>query len=140
MTEQTEHFAFSFMRLFYTAGSIVVAPLLLYLFQIWSLPPTVFHYLVFAIAFALAVRFWLKNWQVPQLTIEADRFTCEGETFLFRDIELMKPSVRSLKLVIATEDDRRVRNISLQWAGRGDVRRIKQILSDRLNAQRELVA
>ncbi|MDH3760911.1 MAG: hypothetical protein OEU50_07980 [Gammaproteobacteria bacterium] len=122
-------------RLVHMAINIAIAPALLYLLGAWAWPPTLPHYIVFAITFAMALQYARQRWKLPRLVLDESGLTC-GRFYPADNIYKAESSIRSVTLTLLTDGRVKTKVISLGWASREDCQAIQQLLAARF--QREV--
>ena len=119
-------------RLVHVALNIALAPVLLYLFGIWSLPPTLPHYITFAITGLIGHRYARRRWSTPRLVLDDDGLHC-GEFYPAESIQRVDRVMRAMKLRVLVDGAVQDRVISLGWASNADFKVIVALLHDRFN-------
>ena len=117
------------------AANILFAPILLYLVGVWPWPPTVPHYIVFAITLLMAVHYLRRRWHTARLVLDEKGLFC-GRFYPAENIYRADATLRSVQLTLFTEGKVKQKVISLGWASREDYKAIVQLLSERY--QREV--
>ena len=117
-------------RVLHMALNIAIAPILLYLLGAWKWPPVLPHYIVFGIAFLIAVNYSRQRWNAPRLILNADGLSC-GQFFAADNIYKAEPSLRSVTLTILADGKVKTKVVSLGWASREDCQIIQQLLAAR---------
>lgn len=131
MSESREIFYYSRSRLSYVAVSFMLTPCLLYIFKVWTLPPTLLHGLAFLAATIAGICFVVYQWSRPKLILEDDHIRC-GETYPFKDIAAIRPHVGVIKLIMTTDKGHDVKTLNMQWAGRSQFKNILETISSRM--------
>ena len=106
-------------RLIHMGVNIWLAPVLLYLVGIWPWPPSLVHVAVFVITGVFAVRFVRQRWDRPRLVISDEGITF-GVLYARDAIRRVQPVLRSLKLILVTDEGMSEKVISLGWASNED--------------------
>ena len=129
--EQPIQFYSSKPRLVHMALNIALAPALLYLVGIWPWPPTLAHYITFAITGLIAMRYARQRWRQPRLIIDGRGLTC-GEFYPWESIRQVQTVMRAFKLTLM-QDDGQVRQkvLNLGWASNDDFKTIVRIITER---------
>lgn len=122
-------------RLIHMALNIGLSPVLLYLLGAWAWPPSLPHYIVFAITALIALQYGRSRWAAPRLVLDNDGLYC-GAFYPADKIHKAEGSLRSVSLTILQDGKVKKKVISLGWASREDYRAIVQLLSQRF--QREV--
>ena len=135
--EQPIQFFSSKPRLVHMAINIGLAPVLLYLVGIWPWPPTLPHYITFAITGLIAMRYARQRWHRPRLIIDERGLTC-GEFYPWESIRHIQTVMRAFKLTLM-QDDGKVRQkvLNLGWASNDDFKTIVRIISERFQYHSE---
>ena len=118
------------LRLFHIALNIAVAPLLLYLFKIWSWPPTLIHLVVFGITAALSMRFFRVRAGKPRLVFDDAGIHCET-SYAAENIRGVKPAIGALKIRIEEAGAADDQVINLWWASKADLQAITTLATAR---------
>ena len=121
-------------RVLHMALNIAIAPILLYLLGAWSWPPVLPHFIVFGIAFLIAVNYSRQRWNAPRLLLNADGLSC-GQFYATDNIYKAEPSLRSVTLTILADGKVKTKVVSLGWASREDCRIIQQLLAERFRRE-----
>jgi hypothetical protein len=118
-------------RLVHMAANIALAPVLLYLVGIWPWPPTMPHYITFAITGLIAMRYARQRWHQPRMIINDEGVYC-GDFYSWESIRHMQTVMRAVKLTLM-KDDGTVKNkvLNLGWASNSDFKIIVQLLGER---------
>ena len=119
-------------RLVHVALNIALAPALLYLVGLWSLPPSLPHYVTFAITGLIAHRYARQRWSRPRLVLDEDGLHC-GAFYPADSIQRVDTVMRALKLQVLVDGAVSERVIGLGWASNDDFKRIVQLLAERFN-------
>ena len=119
-------------RLVHVALNIALAPVLLYLVGLWSLPPTLPHYVTFAITGLIAHRYARQRWSQPRLVLDEDGLHCGG-FYPADSIQRVDTVMRALKLQVLVDGAVSEKVIGLGWASNDDFKRIVQLLTARFN-------
>lgn len=136
MTQENEYrFYWSKYHLVHMAVNIALAPALLYLLGFWAWPPVLPHIIVFVITLLLALRYVHKRWHLPRLILNDEGLTCD-KFYPAETIYQAQPSLRSINLLMFSDNEFRRREINLSWASKVDREAIQQLLAERF--QREL--
>jgi len=122
-------------RIVHMALNIAIAPLLLYLVGAWTWPPSLPHYIVFAIAGLMALQYARRRWSIPRLVLDESGLTCD-KFYPADNIYKAEPSLRSVTLTLLSDGAVKTRVVSLGWASREDCRAIQLLLAERF--QREV--
>ena len=122
-------------RLIHMATNILFAPILLYLLGVWAWPPTLPHYIVFAITLLMAVHYLRQRWHTPRLVLDEKGLFC-GSFYPAENIYRADATLRSVQLTLLKDGKVKQKTVSLGWASREDYKAIVQLLSDRY--QREV--
>ena len=122
-------------RLIHMAANILFAPILLYLLGVWAWPPTLPHYIVFAITLLMAVHYLRQRWHTPRLVLDEKGLFC-GSFYPAENIYRADATLRSVQLTLLKDGKVKQKIISLGWASKEDYKAIVQLLSDRY--QREV--
>ncbi|MCP4336107.1 MAG: hypothetical protein GY785_25975 [Gammaproteobacteria bacterium] len=131
MNTETRHaFYASKPRILHMALNITLAPILLYLLGVWSWPPLLPHYIVFAITALMALHYARRYWSTPRLILDEAGLHC-GDFYATDDIYKAKPAIRSVVLTILRDGKVKDKVISLGWSSRVDYRIIVQLLEER---------
>jgi hypothetical protein len=132
MSEQAPvQFYSSKPRLVHMAANIALAPVLLYLVGIWPWPPTMPHYITFAITGLIAMRYARQRWHQPRLIINHEGIYC-GNFYSWEAIRNMQTVMRAVKLTLMQEDGTvREKVLNLGWASNSDFKTIVQVLGER---------
>ncbi|MGD2172295.1 MAG: hypothetical protein PVI79_03835 [Gammaproteobacteria bacterium] len=134
---QTIRFYSSKPRLIHMAVNIALAPALLYLVGFWPWPPTLPHFITFAITGLIAMRYARARWRQPRLVIDDRGLTC-GEFYPWESIRHLQTVMRAFKLTLM-QDDGQVRQkvLNLGWASNDDFKTIVRLLTERFEQQAE---
>ena len=116
------------------AANIWAAPVLLYLIGVWTLPPTLPHYITFFITGLIAMRYIKQRWGSPRMVFDSEGFYC-GEYFPAESIQKVDPVMRALKLSLIKDGESKEKVISLGWASNDDLKRIIKLADERFNAR-----
>jgi hypothetical protein len=122
-------------RILHMALNIALAPVLLYLLGAWSWPPSLPHYIVFAITALMALHYSRRHWTTPRLVLDDSGLTC-GKFYPNDNIYKATPAIRSIVLTVLQDGKVKEKVVSLGWSSREDYRTIVQLLSERF--QREV--
>jgi hypothetical protein len=122
-------------RLIHMSANILFAPILLYLLGVWAWPPTLPHYIVFAITLLMAVHYLRQRWHTPRLVLDEKGLFC-GAFYSAENIYRADATLRSVQLTVLKDGKVKQKIISLGWASREDYKAIVQLLSERF--QREV--
>lgn len=122
-------------RLVHMALNIAFAPVLLYLAGLWTLPPVLPHYIVFAITALMAVQFTRQRWYAPRLVLDDKGLFC-GKFYPIDNIYRAEAVFRAVKLTVLADGKVSEKIVSLGWSSRDDYKKIAQLLSERF--QREV--
>ncbi len=133
--EAAQVFYASKPRILHVAFNIAIAPILLYLVGLWSWPPLLQHYIVFAITFMLAAQYAARRWRAPRLVLDDKGLFC-GKFYPIDTIYRAEGSFRAVTLTVLSEGKVREKIISLGWASREDYSKIIALLTERF--QREV--
>ena len=117
-------------RILHMAANIAFAPILLYLLGAWSWPPSLPHYIVFAITALMALHYARRHWSTPRLVLDETGLQC-GDFYAADDIYKADAAIRSVVLTVLRDGKVKEKIISLGWASRDDYRTIVQLLGDR---------
>ena len=117
------------------ATNILFSPILLYLLGVWSWPPTVPHYIVFAITLLMAVHYLRQRWHTPRLVLDEKGLFCD-HFYPAENIYRADATLRSVQLTLLKDGKVKQKIVSLGWASREDYKAIVQLLSERY--QREV--
>ena len=132
MTEQQPAIFYSSKpRLVHIGLNIALAPGLLYLFGLWSLPPTLPHYIMFFITGLIAHRFVRQRWDRPRLIID-DTHIDFGEQIPIESIDRVERFMRALKVQYSVEGTAQEKVIGLSWASNADFRSIVALVDQRI--------
>ena len=131
---QTIQFYSSKPRLIHMAANIALAPILLYLVGIWPWPPTLPHYITFAITGLIAMRYARQRWHQPRLVIDAQGLRC-GEFYPWESIRNVETVMRAFKLTLLEDGKVRQKVLNLGWASNDDFKAIVQLLGERFQQQ-----
>jgi len=112
------------------AVNIAVAPILLYLVGVWPWPPTVPHYIVFAITLLIALNYLRQRWHTPRLVLDEKGLFC-GQFYAAENIYRADATLRSVQLTILKDGKVKQKIISLGWASKEDYQAIVNLLSKR---------
>ena len=124
-------------RLIHMAANIALAPVLLYLVGFWPWPPTLPHYITFAITGLIAMRYARQRWHQPRLVIDDRGLTC-GEFYPWESIRHMQTVMRAFKLTLMQDDGQmRQKVLNLGWASNDDFKTIVRLLTERFEQQAE---
>ena len=118
------------LRLIHVASNLALLPLLLYLFKIWSWPPTVIHMGVFVLSAMMAIRFYRVRMGKPRLVFDDAGLHAEV-SYASADIRGVKPTMGALKLRMDEEGAARDHVINLWWASKADVQEISRLAAER---------
>ena len=122
-------------RLLHMAANIGLAPVLLYLVGIWPWPPTLPHYITFAITGLIAMRYARQRWRQPRLVIDDRGLTC-GEFYSWESIRHVQTVMRALKLTLMLDDGQvRQKVLNLGWASNDDFKTIVRLITERFQLQ-----
>jgi len=131
MSTDSKHvFYASKPRIVHMALNIALAPILLYLLGAWSWPPSLPHYIVFAITALMALHYARRHWSTPRLVLDETGLQC-GDFYAADDIYKADAAIRSVVLTVLRDGKVKEKIISLGWASRDDYRSIMQLLGDR---------
>jgi len=122
-------------RLIHMAVNIAVAPLLLYLLGVWPWPPSMQHYIVFALSMLIAINYLRQRWNSPRLVLDDKGLFC-GTFYPAESIYRADATLRSVQLTMLKDGKVKQKIVSLGWASKDDYSRIVQLLSERF--QREV--
>ena len=128
--DQPIEFYSSKPRLVHMAVNIALAPVLLYLVGIWPWPPTLPHYITFAITGLIAHRYARLRWNQPRLIVDRRGLTC-GEFYSWESIRQVQTVMRALKLTLMRDGEVKEKAINLGWASNDDFKAIVQLISER---------
>ena len=117
------------------AVNIAVAPLLLYLLGVWPWPPSIPHYIVFAISMLIALNYLRQRWHSPRLVLDDKGLFC-GAFYPAENIYRADATLRSVQLTILKDGKVKQKIVSLGWASKNDYNSIVQLLGERF--QREV--
>ena len=118
------------LRLIHVAINLALMPLLLYLFKIWSWPPTLIHMGVFALSAMMAIRFYRLRMGKPRLVF--DDAGLHGEvSYASADIRGVKPTLGALSIRVDEESGSKEHLINLWWASKADMREISRLALER---------
>jgi len=129
-TDSKHVFYASKPRILHMAANIAFAPILLYLLGAWSWPPSLPHYIVFAITALMALHYARRHWSTPRLVLDETGLQC-GDFYAADDIYKADAAIRSVVLTVLRDGKVKEKIISLGWASRDDYRSIMQLLGDR---------
>ena len=129
-TESRQVFYASKPRILHMAFNITLAPILLYLLGVWSWPPLLPHYIVFAITALMALHYARRHWSTPRLVLDESGLQC-GDFYATDDIYKAEAAIRSVVLTILRDGKVKQKVISLGWSSRDDYRVIVQLLGER---------
>lgn len=132
-TEQIQFYS-SKPRLIYVAANIWIAPVLLYLIGIWTLPPTLPHYITFFITGLIAMRYTKPRWGSARMVFDSEGFYC-GEYFSAESIQKVEPVMRALKLSLINGGEVKEKVISLGWASNDDLKTIIKLVDQRFGGR-----
>ena len=136
MSDEATHLFYSSKpRVVHVALNIALAPILLYLLGAWAWPPTLPHYIVFAITGLMALHYARRRWNAPRLVLDDKGLHC-GSFYPAENIYRAQGSIRSVTLTVLADGKVKEKIISLGWASRDDYKAIVQLLSERF--QREV--
>lgn len=121
-------------RLIHMAANILFAPILLYLLGVWPWPPTVQHYIVFAITLLIAINYLRQRWHTPRLILDDKGLFC-GSFYPAENIYRADPTLRSVQLTMLKDGKVKQKIVSLGWASKEDYRSIVQLLSERFKRE-----
>lgn len=127
---ETNTFYSSKFRLVHIAANIALAPALLYLFGIWSLPPTLPHFATFAVTGFIAFRYAFQRWDIPRLVID-DAGLHFGEFIPAESIQKVDRLMRSLKIQVLEDGSMKEKVINLNWASNADFKIILELVGRR---------
>lgn len=102
------------------AFNIAVAPMLLYLFGLWSWPPTLVHLIAFIFTSIIAIRFVRGHLAQPALVFDQLGIHQPKQFYPAEQIKAVKPHFRSLKIQLEVDGESVEKSIGLWWAG-GDI-------------------
>jgi hypothetical protein len=122
-------------RLIHMAVNIAVSPILLYLLGVWPWPPSIPHYIVFAITMLIAIHYLRRRWNTPRLVLDDKGLFCSA-FYPAENIYRADATLRSVQLTILKDGKVKQKIVSLGWASRDDYKAIVQLLSARF--QREV--
>jgi len=122
-------------RLIHMAVNISVSPILLYLLGVWPWPPSMPHYIVFAITMLIAIHYLRQRWRNPRLVLDDKGLFC-GAFYPAENIFRADATLRSVQLTILKDGKVKQKIVSLGWASKDDYKAIVQLLSARF--QREV--
>ena len=128
-TESRHVFYASKSRILHMAFNITLAPILLYLLGVWSWPPLLPHYIVFAITALMALHYARRHWSTPRLVLDETGLHC-GDFYATDDIYKAEAAIRSVVLTILRDGKVKEKVISLGWSSRADYRVIVQLLGE----------
>lgn len=134
-TDNEYRFYWSRLHLVHMVINIALAPALLYLLGLWAWPPQLPHVITFVITTLVALRYAQKRWHEPKLVLNEAGLTA-GKFFPSETIYQAQPSMRSVNLLLFSDNQFRRREIHLGWASREDREQIQSLLAERF--QREL--
>ena len=117
-------------RLVHMALNIALAPVLLYLVGIWPWPPTLPHYITFAITGLIAHRYARLRWNQPRLIVDRRGLTC-GEFYSWESLHQVQTVMRALKLTLLQDGEVRQKTLNLGWASNDDFKAIVRLISER---------
>lgn len=118
------------LRLIHVAINLALMPLLLYLFKIWTWPPTFIHLGVFALSAMMAIRFYRVRMGKPRLVF--DDAGLHGEaSYASADIRGVKPTLGALNIRVDEESGSKDHLINLWWASKADMREISRLALER---------
>ena len=116
------------------AANIWIAPVLLYLIGIWTLPPTLPHYITFFITGLIAMRYTKRRWGSARMVFDSEGFYC-GEYFSAESIQKVEPVMRALKLSLINGGEVKEKVISLGWASNDDLKTIVKLVDQRFGGR-----
>lgn len=122
------------IRLVHVAANIALAPVLLYLFGIWSLPPSLPHYITFGVTGLLAHRYARRRWDIPRLVIDDAGLHYE-EFIPAESIQSVQRFMRALKVHVLEDGAVTEKVISLNWASNADFKIILELVGKRFPAK-----
>lgn len=133
MADNESHtFYSSKIRLVHIAANIALAPVLLYLFGIWSLPPTLTHFATFAVTGIIGLRYARQRWDIPRLVID-DTGLHYGEFIPTESIQKIDRLMRSLKVQVLEDGAMKEKVINLSWASNADFKIILELVGRRFS-------
>lgn len=121
-------------RLVHVAANIALAPVVLYLFGIWSLPPTLPHYVTLTITSLIAYRYARKRWGIPRLVIDEAGLHCD-EFIPAESIQQVDRIMRALKLQVLVDGVTTEKVVNLNWASNQDFKIILDLVSRRFGSK-----
>ena len=121
-------------RLIHMAANILFAPILLYLLGVWAWPPTLPHYIVFAITLLVALNYLRQRWHTPRLVLDEKGLFC-GAFYPAENIYRADATLRSVQLTVLKDGKVKQKVVSLGWASREDYKAIVQLLSERFHRE-----
>jgi hypothetical protein len=117
-------------RLVHMTLNIALAPALLYLVGIWPWPPTLPHYITFAITGLIAHRYARQRWNRPRLIVDQRGLTC-GDFYSWESIRQVQTVMRALKLTLMQDGEVKQKVLNLGWASNDDFKTIVHLISQR---------
>lgn len=117
-------------RLIHMALNIALAPVLLYLVGIWPWPPTLPHYVTFAITGLIGHRYARQRWSQPRLVVDERGITC-GQFYAWETIREVQTVMRALKLSVLRDGEMKQKVLNLGWASNEDFKAIVQLIAER---------
>ena len=118
-------------KLVHMALNITLAPILLYLVGLWPWPPTLPHYITFAITGLIGMRYAKLRWDKPRLVIDDDGIYY-GDFYPWSAIRQMQTVMRAVRLTLMTETGEiKQRLINLGWASNDDFKKILAVIDRR---------
>lgn len=121
------------LRLVHVAANIALAPVLLYLFGLWSLPPSLPHYITFAITGLIAHRYARARWNRPMLVIDEAGLHFD-EQIPAESIQGVERFMRSLKVRLLVDGVTTEKVVGLGWASNDDFKIILDEVNRRFGA------
>jgi hypothetical protein len=116
------------------AANILFAPILLYLLGVWAWPPTMPHYIVFAITLLMSMHYLRQRWRVPRLVLDEKGLFC-GAFYPAENIYRADATLRSVQLTVLKDGKVKQKIISLGWASREDYKAIVLLLAERYHRE-----
>jgi len=123
------------LRVIHMALNITLAPVLLYLFKIWSWPPTLPHYVTFLITGLIGMRYAKHRLGRPRLALDEEGLYAD-KFYPTESIRNVQTVMRTLKLTLEENGVIKEEIINLGWASNDDFATIVQLLTERF--QREV--
>jgi len=121
-------------RVIHMALNIALTPVLLYLFKIWSWPPTLPHYITFLITGLIGMRYAKHRLGQPRLALGEEGLYA-GEFYPNESIRNVETVMRALKLTLEEDGVIKEKVISLGWASNDDFATIVQLLTERFQCE-----